>query len=154
MADSPVAEKDRVLPSSDVVRAVFRKNLPDLAQQIGGHITDFCNRLESASLIDDDLSDEIMTSTGVSRLDKATRLLKAVQTMMKSDVNDPPRVFVKLCEILLRYKSVEGIARNMLDQAGIVFFLFLLVLLYLINFLCTIGMDDKGLHNNIQKVSR
>ena len=73
--------------------------------------------MEAESLIDEDLSEEIMSMIGVGTAHKATQLLKAVQKSMKKE-KDPSVTFVKFCEILSRYKIVEKIAKTMLDQAG------------------------------------
>ncbi len=98
--------------------AILKKNLPNLAQLITTNITDFSNRLEAESLIDEDTSEEIMSMLGVGKVEKTTKLLKAVQKKMKSEKN-PSATFVEFCEILCRYKTVEKIARTMLDQAGV-----------------------------------
>ena len=97
--------------------ATFRKHFPDLAKQITDSITDFSNRLSAEKLLDQQVCEDILSITSVGNLDKATRLLRAVQRVLEGK-RDPSVTFVKLCEILCRYESVKDIAETMLNQAG------------------------------------
>ena len=81
--------------------------------------TDFANRLESASLISDDVVDRILTTLGIARIDKTTMLLKSVEKKMKEE-KDPSNSFIKLCKILNRYETVKDIANTMKKRAGII----------------------------------
>ena len=122
MTDSPELKetcklKESRPPNPDQVRFIFKENLADLASLVSDQVVDFSNRLESASLIDDDFSEEVMSMRGVGKIEKATSLLKAVQKKMK--VADPPSlIFIKLCGILGRYSAVEEIAKGMMAKAG------------------------------------
>ena len=121
-----------------------------MAQLISNNITDFSNRLEAESLIDDDLSDEIISMTGVGRIEKATRLLKAVQTILKGDENNPPKILLKVCHILCRYKAAESIAKKMLAEAGITIGFDVIINFHIILNGST-GMDSDVI--NLEKVS-
>lgn len=91
-----------------------------MVKLMSSNVTDFCNRLESASLIDEEVADDVLTTLGVGNLDKATKLIRTVQKLINKDtavVN-----FAKLCGILLQYRTAETFARNMMAEAGIIIF--------------------------------
>ena len=81
-------------------------------------VTDFCNRLESESLIEEEVAEDLLTTLGVGNLDKATKLAIAIRKSLNVE-NEAVINFAKLCGILLQYRTAETFARNLMAEAGI-----------------------------------
>ena len=99
----------------NTLRKIFKRNSPDLIAGIQ-EPTDFANRLEAASIIDELITDRIVTTPGMARIDKATLLMQNVRA--KLSTKDTTNTFISLCVILKRYATTSEIAEMMMSEAG------------------------------------
>lgn len=99
----------------NTLRKIFKRNSPDIIAGIQ-EPTDFANRLEASSIIDEMITDRIVTTPGMARIDKATLLMQNVKA--KLSTKDTTNTFVSLCVILKRYATTSEIAEMMMSEAG------------------------------------
>ena len=99
----------------NTLRKIYKRHSPDIIAGIQ-EPTDFANRLEAASIIDETITDRIVTTPGMARIDKATLLMQSVKA--KLSTKDTTNTFVSLCVILKRYATTSEIAEMMMSEAG------------------------------------
>lgn len=110
------AHSDTVIDvDPNTLRKIYKRHSPDIIAGIQ-EPTDLANRLEAASIIDEMITDRIVTTPGMARIDKATLLMQNVKA--KLSTKDTTNTFISLCVILKRYATTSDIAEMMMSEAG------------------------------------
>ncbi len=97
---------------------IFRRNIPAIARAIAENHVEIqwlADQLAAIDFIDDT---SICVTHGITPYEKASSLLKAVQTKVTASYEDTRGNFVKFAEILRGKKQWKMLGKHLLEQYG------------------------------------
>ncbi len=99
-------------------KAIFVQHSANLADALSTDLIRFAGEFAAVNLIPVTEVDDLSSRSGLSNIEKATQLVKALHTNLKVDNN--PKLLLKTCEVLKKQKSLvlDTIVVNILEQLG------------------------------------